>query len=93
MTTEADIRDYFTSSAKRHRALQLKFDCLTRIGLPDRLVLFLDGRVSFVELKAPGKKPRPSQDRVFGLIARYGHEVAVLSSLEAVDSYWERWLL
>ena len=30
-------------------------------GWPDRIILLPDGKVGFVELKAPGKKPRPLQ--------------------------------
>ena len=30
-------------------------------GMPDRLVLLPSGRLIFVEVKAPGKKPRPLQ--------------------------------
>ncbi len=30
-------------------------------GMPDRLVLMPGGHMAFVELKAPGKKPRPLQ--------------------------------
>lgn len=32
-------------------------------GAPDRLVLFPGGKCAFIELKAPGKTPRPLQVR------------------------------
>lgn len=31
-------------------------------GMPDRLVLMPGGHLAFVEVKAPGKKPRPLQE-------------------------------
>ena len=30
-------------------------------GMPDRLVLLPGGKIGFVEVKAPGKEPRPLQ--------------------------------
>ena len=30
-------------------------------GMPDRLILLADGKMGFVEVKAPGQKPRPLQ--------------------------------
>ena len=30
-------------------------------GMPDRMVLLPNGRIGFVEVKAPGEKPRPLQ--------------------------------
>lgn len=30
-------------------------------GMPDRMVLMPEGKFGFVEVKAPGKKPRPLQ--------------------------------
>ena len=30
-------------------------------GMPDRIVLLPRGRMAFVEVKAPGEKPRPLQ--------------------------------
>ena len=32
-------------------------------GMPDRLVLFPHGKLAFIELKAPGKRPRPLQEK------------------------------
>lgn len=31
------------------------------VGWPDRIVLLPDGKIGFVEVKAPGQKPRPIQ--------------------------------
>ena len=39
----------------------LKFVSPGMDGMPDRLVLMPGGRLAFVELKVPGKKPRPLQ--------------------------------
>ena len=32
-------------------------------GMPDRMILLPKGHIGFVEVKAPGKKPRPLQER------------------------------
>ena len=32
-------------------------------GMPDRMVLLPEARIGFVEVKAPGEKPRPLQVR------------------------------
>ena len=47
-------------------------------GVPDRLLLLPTGRISFVEVKAPGKKPRPLQRVRHGLLRRMGFRVYVL---------------
>lgn len=55
-----------------------------RNGAPDRLVM-LPGRLIFVELKAPGKKPRKNQEREHERLRRAGLEVAVVDSLVKVE--------
>lgn len=41
-------------------------------GMPDRLVLFPDGRLAFVELKAPGRILRPLQEKRKGQLRALG---------------------
>ena len=41
----------------------VKFSSPGLDGMPDRLVLFPGGKLGFVELKAPGKKMRPLQEK------------------------------
>ena len=47
-------------------------------GMPDRLALLPDGRAAFVEVKAPGQKPRPLQLARHRLLRRLGFRVYVL---------------
>lgn len=47
-------------------------------GMPDRMVLMPGGRIGFVEVKAPGEKPRPLQLSRHRLLRRLGFKVYVL---------------
>ena len=47
-------------------------------GMPDRIVLLPGGHIGFVEVKAPGEKPRPLQLARHGLLRRLGFKVFVL---------------
>ena len=53
-------------------------------GMPDRLVLLPHGRMGFVEVKAPGEKPRPIQASRHRLLRRLGFKVYVLDSAEDI---------
>ena len=53
-------------------------------GMPDRLVLLPDGKLSFVEVKAPGKEPRPLQTQRHKQLRALGFPVFVLDDPEQV---------
>ena len=53
-------------------------------GMPDRLVLLPGGKIGFVEVKAPGKEPRPLQVARHGLLRRLGFKVYVLDAPEQI---------
>lgn len=53
-------------------------------GMPDRIVLLPNGRMGFVEIKAPGKKPRPLQLSRHRLLRRLGFRVYVLDHMEQI---------
>jgi len=53
-------------------------------GMPDRLVLLPIGRIGFVEVKAPGKEPRPLQVARHKLLTRLGFKVYVLDSEDQI---------
>nr|DAO73647.1 MAG TPA: Nuclease [Caudoviricetes sp.] len=58
-------------------------------GMPDRLVLLPGGRMGFVELKAPGKKPRALQLARHRLLRRLGFKVYVIDEINQIDSVLE----
>ena len=47
-------------------------------GMPDRMVLLPGARIAFVEVKAPGMKPRPLQVRRHEQLQALGFRVFVL---------------
>jgi len=55
-------------------------------GMPDRLILLPGGRIAFVEVKAPGKKPRPLQLARHKLLQGLGFKVYVLDSLAGIKT-------
>lgn len=53
-------------------------------GVPDRIVLMPGGKIAFVEVKAPGEKPRPLQLSRHELLRRLGFKVFVLDNVEKI---------
>lgn len=47
-------------------------------GMPDRLIMLPKARIGFVEVKAPGAKPRPLQERRHKQLRDLGFHVSVL---------------
>lgn len=56
----------------------LKLASPSYAGLPDRLVLLPGGHIAFVEVKAPGKKPRAVQRLRMDLLRQLGFRAYVL---------------
>lgn len=53
-------------------------------GMPDRMVLMPGGCIGFVEVKAPGEKPRPLQLSRHRLLRQMGFKVYVLDGAEQI---------
>ena len=75
---EKTLEHKFVTEVKRVGGLALKFVSPGFDGVPDRLVLLPGGRLGFVEVKAPGKRPRPLQLARHRLLRRLGFNVYVL---------------
>ena len=58
-------------------------------GMPDRIVLLPGGRMGFVEVKAPGKVPRPLQEARHRMLRRLGCKVYVLDRAERINQILE----
>ena len=65
--------------------MALKFVSPGCDGVPDRLVLLPGCKVGLVELKAPGKKPRPLQVRRISQIRKLGFPVFVVDGMEQIE--------
>ena len=53
-------------------------------GMPDRMVLLPDAHLGFVEVKAPGQKPRPLQERRHAQLRDLGFMVFALDDPEQI---------
>lgn len=82
---EKAIEKLLVEKARKRNGLALKLCSPGYIGVPDRLVLIAIGHVGFVEVKAPGKKPRPIQLKRHEELRRLGFRVYVLDGKEKID--------
>ena len=82
---EKEIEQQFARSVKKRGGIALKFVSPGFDGMPDRLVLFPEGRAGFVEVKAPGKRPRPLQISRHRLLRKMGFQVYVLDAREQIE--------
>ena len=73
---ESTVERHLREEAKKRKGMALKFVSPGMNGVPDRIVLMPDGKMAFVELKAPGKKPR--------LLERLGFPVYVVDNIEQI---------
>lgn len=89
---EATIETAFVRTAKCRGVWALKLNPLGQAGLPDRLCLANHNRVAFVELKAPGKRPRPLQLIIHKRLRRLGFRIEVIDSLEGVQAFFDEWI-
>lgn len=83
--TEKDIEKYLRDEIKKAGGIAYKFVSPGNAGVPDRMVLLPGGRMVFVELKAPGKKPTALQNLQAKRISDLGFIVCFLDSKKEVD--------
>ncbi len=81
---EKQIEQKLVHAVKDLGGICSKLVCPGMDGMPDRIVLLPHGRIGFVEVKAPGKRPRPLQLSRHRLLRRLGFRVYVLDDPAAV---------
>lgn len=83
---EKTIEQKLAAAVKKHGGICPKFTSPSFDGMPDRIVLMPNGKMAFVEVKAPGEKPRPLQIARHRLLSRLGFQVYVLDSEEQIET-------
>ena len=86
---ERDIEQKLVKAVKGRGGLALKLTCPGYTGMPDRMVLFPGGKLCFVEVKAPGKVPRPLQVARHRMLQGMGFLVFVLDDPAQIDGVIE----
>ena len=74
---------------KINNGMCIKLLCDQLIGLPDRLCLFPNHKMAFVETKTTGQKPRRIQAYMHKKLRALGFRVEVIDSVEEVINFVE----
>ncbi|QII82305.1 VRR-NUC domain-containing protein [Jeotgalibaca arthritidis] len=87
---EKQVEQALVKAVKRVGGICPKFTSPGLAGVPDRLVLMPNGKLGFVEVKAPGKKPRSLQLFRMKQLTDLGFQCFVLDEIEQIPKLLER---
>ena len=82
---ERDIEHHLSQRVKALGGECRKVSWLGRHGAPDRLVMLPTQAAVWVELKAPGQKAKPHQQREHERMRAMGQRVVVIDSIEGIE--------
>jgi len=82
---ERDIEQYLRNRAIAAGGRAFKWVSPGNNGVPDRIVMLPGGRIAFVELKAPGKKPTAIQINQQRVIEALGFPTFTIDNKEDID--------
>ena len=82
--SEKRVEKIFTDAVKKMGGMAVKFTSPGLDGVPDRIVLLPGRKIALVELKAPGKKPRPLQVKRMRQLKSLGFPVYVVDGVEQI---------
>ena len=82
---EQEIELQLVRAVKKMGGRAVKFMSPGFDGMPDRLVLLPGGKCGFVEVKAPGKRPRALQVVRHEMLKELGFKVYVLDAKEQIE--------
>ncbi|MFB8607540.1 VRR-NUC domain-containing protein [Enterococcus casseliflavus] len=87
---EKQVEQALVKAVKRAGGICPKFTSPGLAGVPDRLVLMPNRKLGFVEVKAPGKKPRALQLYRMKQLTELGFQCFVLDEIEQIPELLER---
>ncbi len=82
---ECVVEHEFVQAVRNAGGVACKLTSQTANGLPDRLVLFFPAKTVFVELKAPGKMPRPLQIKRRRQLMKQGFPVLCIDRITQIQ--------
>ena len=82
---ESEIEKALCRAVRKTNGISPKFVSPGMAGMPDRLVLLEDGRMAFVELKAPGKRMRPLQEKRKRQLESLGYKVFCIDKVDQIE--------
>ena len=82
---EQEIELQLVRAVKKKGGRAVKFMSPGFDGMPDRLLLLPCGKCGFVEVKAPGKKPRALQLVRHEMLKAWGFKAYVLDAKEQIE--------
>ena len=81
---EKTIEQKLKTAVEDVGGMALKLTCPGFDGMPDRMLLMPGGMIAFVEVKAPGKVPRPLQIRRKTQLEQLGFRVYCLDDVNMI---------
>ena len=78
------IERQLAMAVKKMGGMAVKFVSPGLDGVPDRIILLPNRKLAFVELKAPGKKPRALQEKRKRQLEELGFPVYVIDGVEQI---------
>ena len=82
---EREVEKRLVQTVKRMGGICPKWISPGLDGVPDRIVLLPGGRIGFIELKAPGKKMRPLQEKRKRQLTALGFTVLCIDNKEEIE--------
>lgn len=89
---EKHIEAALVKRVKELGGMAEKFTSPAKRSVPDRLVTLPNGRIIFVELKAPNKKPTPKQELDHDRRRLLGCHVLVIDNIDDAKNFPPQWL-
>lgn len=84
---ENRVENYLKKQVEKIGGKAYKWNPTGVIGVPDRMVLLPGGKVIFIELKAPGEKPRKIQEYRARELRKLGFQVECIDTVEKVGLF------
>lgn len=87
-TSENEIEKFLVREIKKLKGLCLKFQSPSNNGVPDRVVIFPNGKIFFIELKRPkGGKVSSLQKYWLKKLKQYKVNVVILKNKDEVKGW------